>query len=141
MTFIYLLLVTILFRIGFDVFVSRTGGKISDFLANGILSTLAGLIPLAIYIFMNRENTLPTTKSGVVYSIIAGLFVGAFTIMLVRLFERGENLSVISPAVYGGTLVGASIIGWFIFKEPITLYGVLGVLLIAMGVGLVVYSR
>lgn len=141
MSFLLLLLITIFLRIGFDVAVSKTGGRINDFFANGIISTLAGVIPLLIYLFINKKDTIPTTKSGVIYSAIAGLFVGAFTIMLVRLFERGENLSVIVPSVYGGTLVGATIIGWLFFKEDFSFYGLAGLLMISAGVGLVLYSR
>lgn len=136
-----LLVIAIIFRIGFDVFISRTGGKINDLLANGIFSGLAGVLPFAIYLATKSKNNLPTTKAGVIYSILAGISVAIFSIALVRIFERGGNLSFVTPAIYGGTLIGTSLIGWILFKEPFSLLGLSGVLVIAIGVGMIVAAK
>ena len=141
MNFIYLLLMAIFFRIGFDVFASRAGGKINDWLSASILSLIAGFLPLIVYLALTKKNLITTTKEGVVYSVLAGIFVGLFTVVLIKLFERGENLSIVSPAIYGGTIVGVALIGWLVFKEPANVYSVLGVALVALGVGLLIYGR
>lgn len=136
-----LLIIAIIFRMGFDIFVSRAGGKINDFVANGIFSGLAGLLPLLIYTVSKHGHGAATTKAGVLYSILAGVCVGVFSIALIRIFAQGGNLSVVSPVIYGGTIVGVSLVGWLVFKEPFSLLGLAGVAVIAIGIGMVVAAR
>ena len=136
-----LLLIAIIFRIGFDVFVALAGGKIENLLANIIFSGLAALLPLIIYLSMKTKNSVATTKSGIIYSVLAGLSVGIFSIILLRLFEKGSNISFVIPAIYGGTLIGTSIIGWLLFKEAITFTSALGVIIITIGTGVLLVSK
>lgn len=141
MNILILVAAAIVFRIAFDVFISRAGGKINDLLANGIFSTLAGVLPLVIYLATKSKNNTPTTKAGVMYSVLAGFAVLAFSLVLIRIFARGGNLSFVIPAIYGGALVGASLAGWLIFKEPANAMSVVAVVVIASGTALLVAAR
>jgi multidrug transporter EmrE-like cation transporter len=141
MNIITLIIIAIIFRMGFDIFVSRAGGRINDYVANGIFSVLAGVLPLLIYAFSRSQQGTQTTKAGVIYSILAGVSVGVFSIALVKIFSHGGNLSMVSPAIYGGTIVGVSLVGWLVFKEPFSLLGAAGVATIAAGIGMVVAAR
>jgi bacterial/archaeal transporter family protein len=141
MNLLLLLLFTVIFRMGFDIFVSQAGGKIDDWLANGIFSGIAGALPLLIFFATKSKHSLPTTKNGLIFSVIAGLSVMAFSVLLIKIYAQGGNLSYVTPVVYGGTLVGSSLVGWLVLKEPFSLLGLAGVLVITAGIGMVVLAK
>lgn len=141
MTVIILLIVAIICYTLFDLFVAKAGGKLNDNLAATIFNGIGAILPLAIYIIAKSKNNLPTTKTGILYSLLAGLFIAIFSIILVNIFARAENVSFVLPTIYGGTVVLGALAGIFIFKESISLVGTVGLLLTAIGIGMLIYSR
>lgn len=136
-----LLVLAVLFRIGFDVSVSRTGGKIDDWLANGLLAAIEAAGALLVFVLIRNNRTLPTTKNGVFFSLLAGVSVLLFTVLLIKIYAQGDNLSYVTPVVYGGTLIGSSLVGWTLLKQPFSLMGSAGIVVIAIGISLVAFSK
>lgn len=141
MTVIGLLAAAIILYTLFDLFVAKAGGKLNDNLASTIFNGIGALVPLLIYAVMRPKNATPTTTEGVVYSVLAGISIAIFSIILVNLFARAENVSFILPAIYGGAVVFGALAGFFFFKETISGVGWAGLALVAAGLGLLIYSR
>lgn len=137
---IMLIIASVLYTL-FNLFVAKAGGKLNDNLAAAIFNGLGAIIPFLIYVFVKNKNGTETTTSGLVYSILAGITIALVSVILVNIFARAENVSFVLPFVFGGTVVLGSIAGVFIFKESLSPMGIVGVTFVALGIGLLVYSK
>ncbi|MEK7170812.1 MAG: hypothetical protein AAB774_00710 [Patescibacteria group bacterium] len=134
----YIVLAT-LFYSGFQLFVSRTAGKIDATLPGVIGNFVAVVIPLGVFLylrFVKRAELFPTTTSGVIFSVLAGVAVAIYGIFLVKAFERADTAFVI-PLVFGGSILLSTLISWVVFKEHASTQSVLGTLLIVSGIILI----
>lgn len=135
-----LIIATVLYTL-FDLFAAKAGGKLNDNLAATIFNGIGAVLPLAIYVAIKSKDHVPTTKSGIVYSVLAGVSIALFSIILVNLFARAQNVSYVLPFIYGGTVVLGSLAGIFIFKEHLSTVGLVGILMTVIGLGLLIYSK
>jgi len=100
-----------LFVCHFDFFVSK-GSSANAYLANSIFNGLTTLIPLVIVLpLLVHHPTATTNKSALVYNILAGIVLTAFSIILVKLFSHGDSLGYVLPVIYGTAIVVGSIFG------------------------------
>ena len=88
----------------------------------------------------SRSNTLAITRNGVIYSCLAGLAIGLYGIVLMRIFQRG-SLVYITPIVYGGTIALSSMAGWLLFGVRVSPLQIAGVVLVVTGIILVGLSK
>lgn len=137
---VLLISATVLYTL-FGLFVAKAGGKLNDNLSAGIFNSIGTIIPLLSYLFIRSKNSVVNTKAGIIYSILAGISIAAFSVILVSLFAKAENVSFIMPAIYGGVVVLGTIAGIFVFKESLASISMLGICLTIIGIGLVVYGR
>jgi len=137
---ILLIAATVIYTI-FDLLIAKAGGKLNGALAAGIFHGIGAVIPLFIYLTSSSKNNIETTTPGLVYTLLAGVSIAAFSLILVYLFSKAENVSFILPVIYGGTVVLGTLAGVFLFKESLTTAGILGIILTSLGVGLIIYSR
>lgn len=137
MWFVYALL-TVIGYVGLDYFIKQASGKIDDFLGGVILNTVAVLPPLLVYLWMRFSGKdIFVSKEGVFSSVAAGLFIGFGTITFIKMFATGTNLSLGSPLVRIGTIVGTVLIGTFLLRESLSPRQIVGILLSVFGLILV----
>jgi len=142
MELLILIALATLFYTLFDIFASQAGNKIDSNLSAVIFNGL-GTIPLVLYIFYKYSKDskiIPASSEGIFHSTAAGISIAIFSVLLIKIFEKG-GLSYIVPLIYGGTVVLAALAGIAIFKEQANTYGVLGIILVAAGIGLIVFSK
>lgn len=140
--FILMALAVVCYTI-FITFVSRAAGRVDDGLGGFIYNGLGAIVPLAIFAAMkigHSKNILPTTKNGVVYSLIAGVAIGLFTLVMMRIFQKG-SLGYVMPVVYGGAVLLSTVAGWLFFDGKINTLQVAGLLLVVTGIILVGVSK
>lgn len=138
-----LLILAILSYVVFITCVSRAAGRIDDGLSGFIYNGLGALVPLAIFIGMkiaHSKGMLVNTKSGVIYSVVAGVALGVFTILLMRIFQRG-SLGYVMPIIYGSAILLSSMLGWLWFNSSINALQVTGIMLVVVGIVLVGLSK
>lgn len=135
------ILATIFYAL-FDIFASRAGNRIDSNLSSTIFNGLGALVPLLIYFYFKSKNQITTTtsSSGIWYSLLAGVAIAIFSILLIKAFEKG-GLSYAVPVIYGGAITISALVGWLIFKDSFSGLGAAGVLLILGGITLVVISK
>lgn len=127
----------------FGIFVSKASGHISSGLSALLFNGLGAVLPLvAIYSVasLRKAENVATTSSGIIYSILAGVAIAAFSVLLIKLFQR-DGVSFVMPMIYGGSIVLASIVGWLVLKETFSVTQLIGVIVIVAGVGIVTYSK
>jgi uncharacterized membrane protein len=123
----------------FSTFNSLAGGRIDAALSSVIFNGLAALLSLGIFLWFRHSNTgseVVARSSGVLYSVLAGLACGVFSVLLISIYAKGGELSYVFPAIYGGAIALTAIIGWLALGDSITLLHVVGVVAIAAGIGL-----
>ena len=126
----------------FGTFNAQAGGRIDAALSSAIFNGLAAIIALTVVVVqrLNGESSVVLRASGVIYSVLAGVAVGVFSIVLIRIYGRGGQLSFVFPTIYGGAIALAAIIGWLVLKDDVTVLRVVAVSLIAAGIGLLALS-
>jgi drug/metabolite transporter (DMT)-like permease len=122
----------------FGIFVSQAGGKIDPTLSSGILNGIGGLLPLVIWQTqrMTRSEGVVTEPTGLVFSILAGVTVAVFSIILVSLYSRGGELSYVFPIIYGGAIATTAAVGWLVLGDVFSWTHLAGVAGIVAGISL-----
>lgn len=136
-TTVLLILATLVYA-AFGIFASQAGGKIDAKLSAGILNGLGAILPLAIWQIqrMTRGGLMASRPAGLVFSLLAGLAVGVFSILLVTLYGRGGELSFVFPVIYGGAIALTAIVGWVALGDAFSWTHLGGVTVIVIGIGL-----
>src|SRR3989344_2075022 len=121
-------LFTIFFYSLFDLFLKLASGKINDNLGAAIINITSFVVAIGwFWLRWQFGGEHPDiTKPGLIYSIIAGVFVGLASIFFIRMFALGVNLSIGVPLVRVGMIVLGSLFGILILKEGVNLRYLLG---------------
>ncbi len=122
----------------FAIFTSRAGGKLDAKLGSAILNGVGAALPLAVWQLqrMTRGGLERTQPAGLLFSVLAGLAVGVFSILLVTLFSRGGELSFVIPVIYGAAIATTAVVGWVAFGDAFSWLRLAGVAGIVVGIGL-----
>lgn len=133
-----LLILATLVYAAFGIFASQAGGRVDAKLSAGILNGIGAILPLAIWQIqrMTRGSLIASRPSGLVFSVLAGIAVGVFSILLVTLYGRGGELSFVFPVIYGGAIALTAVIGWIALGDAFTWTRLGGVAVIVLGIGL-----
>ena len=107
-----------------------------------IINFLATLVPLGLFLLVSSQRYAPdgSPAKGYAWALAGGICIGAFTLAMTKLFASGENVSFVSPLVYGGAVLHASLIGIFVYKEKASLVQSAGLVFIVAGILLVSYA-
>lgn len=143
MLLLLLILLASVFYTLYDVFASKAAGSIDPNFSAVIFNGLGAIIPLLVYAYFKmskKGDLIPASRSGIVYSLLAGFSIAIFSILFMKIFEKGE-LSYAVPVIYGGTIVLASIVGIILFKEAASLLQVLGIVVAAVGIAMIAVAK
>lgn len=130
---------TIIFYVGLDFFLKKAAGKIDDFWGTVVINFFAVLPALLVVLYLKLANkTIMATSEGLIYSALAGISIGIGTITFIKLFATGANLSLVSPMVRIGIILGATLVGVIVLRESLSIRQILGILLSVIGLGLII---
>jgi uncharacterized membrane protein len=141
---ILLILLGIVFYVGYNLSVAQAGGNIDARLNAAIVNTIATLLPLTYYVFlvMNRPaQVIKANPRGYLFSVLGGICIAVFSVTIVLIFQVGGNVSYVIPLIYGCSIMLASLVGIFVLKEPVNIFSLLGFILITCGIFLMAYSK
>lgn len=125
----------------FAVFTSKAGGHIDASASSLIFNGMGAIVPLFVLVIARfaRHTHVIATRDGYIYSVLAGLAVASFSILLIRIYARGGSLPVVFPVIYGGAIALAAVIGWITVRGSFSPAHALGVGLIVAGIGVVAF--
>jgi len=131
-----------MFYVAFDFFLKRLAGKINDYFAIVIINILALAPALLVYLWLKfAGKEIYASREGFVFSILAGVSVGLASLTFIKVFSvGGAGLSLGSPVVRVGMVLGAFLIGVFILKESVSAKQILGLILSVIGVYLLMFK-
>ena len=125
-----------------QIFTKLASDHIGDGLGGFVVEATAAL-SIAFYLIYLRffsKWDQASNGRGVFFSVLTGLCVGAGTVMFFLLFQKGGPLSAVPMVLAGGAALMA-FVGILFFKEPPTLFRVLGIVLSLTGLFLLRYSK
>ena len=128
--------------------VSYASFQINQKLAGGkadslVVGAVANLFPVLIFSSIlllskyRQTNLLPTTKEGVIFAVFSGISVAIFAISFAKIFQKGGEVSVISPMVFGASIVLSIAFGIFFLHEKTSVIGLSGMFLVVIGLLLI----
>jgi transporter family protein len=124
-----------------QVFTKLASDRIGDGLG-GLVVEVTAAVTIALYLVYLKFGgkwEQAATSSGVFYSMLTGLCVGAGTVLFFLLFQKGAPLSAVPTVLAGGAALMA-LIGILFFKEPTYWPRLLGVALSLVGLFLLRYT-
>ncbi len=117
-----------------QIFTKLASAHISDGLGGvvveGVAAATIAIYLLSLWLSKNWKQTAELT--GVWYSALTGVCVGAGTIAFFLLFQKGGPLSAVPMILAGGAAIMA-VAGVFFFHEPASLPRILGIVLALTG--------
>jgi bacterial/archaeal transporter family protein len=130
--------VTAVFLAAADCFIKLASGRISSslgLLVYGGCTFATGLV----WVLSQRLQNVPLNSDlpGFFYALGVGISFSAVTIGLYATFTAGAPISLASPLVRLGGLVIASVIGFVIFREGLTVRYIAGMFLVFLGLYLI----
>lgn len=137
MTYALLAAAAIMFGL-YNVFIKLSSSHIEPLLGAVILQLVALVVGGGLLIYARKDGAqLDFSGSGVLLSVLAGAAIGLVEILTFVIFSRGLPVAVGNPLIIGGSLLVTTSIGVFLLRETLSPMQLMGVLLIAGGVGLV----
>jgi uncharacterized membrane protein len=143
MNWILYCIITIMFYGLHDVILKLLSDKVNATISSIIISISASVAMLIFYYLNNNakiiniKNELKPFTHEALLLVIAGISLGFATISFIKMFNAGTSFSVGIPLVYIGIILISIMIGFFFFKEPISIKNLLGILLSMVGIFLI----
>jgi drug/metabolite transporter (DMT)-like permease len=109
-------------------------------LVAAINNVVSAIIPVIVAVPLLHKKSFTDQKFGVIMAVLGGVFVGFFSLALTKSFSLNK-VGIVTPVIYGGTIVLATIASYFLFKEKITLIEGVGLAFVVVGIGFVIYAR
>jgi len=104
----------------------------------GLILEATATVTILIYVVLLQfggERNLLFSRSGTLWSAVAGLCVGAGTIAFYLLFQRGGPLSAV-PGILAGGLALVALVGFLGFHEQLSVTRLAGIVLSVAGLWL-----
>jgi len=97
---------------------------------------LGGLIVALMLSFFAKQEWQwdPSFKKGILLAFVAGVFIALSDALGIFLFQKGANLTIITPIVSGGAVALAVLIGFLFFKESLSLAHFIGIVAVIAGI-------
>ncbi len=98
------------------------------------------IVPLIIAIPLLAKKSAGDFKLGIALAVLEGLLVGIFAFVLTKALNT-DKVAIVTPVIFGGTIFLTSILGFFLFKEKITIFQGLGLIFLAIGFSFIIYAK
>lgn len=109
-------------------------------LAAGIINFVSAVIPLALAVPLLSKKTLINNKFGLVIALLGGVCIAIFAIALAKSYSVNK-VGIVSPIVFGGAILLSAILSMIFLKEKTTSLQVIGMVILAAGLGVITYAR
>lgn len=121
-------------------------GRAPQYINSNILGTIinliATLVPAGLFLLVSSQRYVPAASSikGYVWAVVGGICIGVFTLAMTKLFSDGNNVGFVTPLVYGGAVLLASLAGIVFFSEKTDVFRLAGLFMIVGGIALISYA-
>jgi len=136
---IYIILASVFYTMA--IILSTFASRSTNSNVVAVVSNLVSVfIPLAIITPLINKKFIIDSKYGIIMSILAGIAVAIFTMALLKSYSINK-VAIVVPIVFGGAIFLSALAGYLFFKEKITLFQGIGLLLLGIGLFFIIYAR
>lgn len=136
---LYLFLAILLFTLA--TLLSAGASRRADFgFVSLIVQTFAVIVPLLLIGPKFVGKIQDVNKLALLLAALAGLAIGFYALTFNKSLSI-DKVGVVVPVIYGGTILLATLLSYFIFKETLKGLELVGLLLILVGLGFMIYAR
>ena len=119
----------------YNIFIKLGSASIHPILGGVILQFVAALLGTCLLgLSSSRGTVLTCDRIGILWSVGAGIAVGAAEILSFSVSGMGVEASKSMPIMIGGSIVFGALLGFAMLQERMTRRGWLGVLLVILGI-------
>ncbi|OGH77666.1 MAG: hypothetical protein A3C10_00590 [Candidatus Magasanikbacteria bacterium RIFCSPHIGHO2_02_FULL_48_18] len=135
MNWIFLAIMTAIFYGAYNVFIKVSSGHINQIVGAVILQIVAALVGGIILLIMKMTNSpLEISQKGVLFAVLAGIFVGLAEITSFFVFSKGVSASVGIPIIIGGSVLVGAVLGLTFLKETLNPIHYVAIAMVVVGV-------
>jgi|SRR3989344_1229973 len=137
MIFIFIAMIFYTIAILFGVSASRHA---NSNLVAALTNIVAAVIPLVVAAPLLNKKTIQNHRFGVLMALAAGVAIAIFAMAIVKSYSINK-VGIVTPIIFGGAIFLSTILSYFIFKEKVTQLQLVGLVFLAVGFSLIIYSR
>jgi transporter family protein len=124
----------------YNIFIKKGSASIHPILGGVILQIVAalfGTLLLVLIVVQDGMDTLEFDRSGILWSILAGVSVGSAEMLSFFVMGMGVQATQAIPIVIGGSVMFGCVLGAVWLNEILAFQGWMGVALVVLGIVLV----
>jgi len=126
----------------YNLSIKKASSSIDHLLGGVFLQIVAAILGTILFVsksilYGQSASSIVTRKSGIIWSIVAGITVGVAEILSFYVSSRGVQAMQSIPIIVGGSVLFGTLLGRIWLKEIISLRGWIGVTLISAGIILI----
>lgn len=136
---IYIILAMIIYSVAI-LFATAASRHANTNLAAAVINIFSALLPVAIVLPTLTKKSLQSQKFGVIMAVVTGLLIAVFVMTINKAYSQNK-VGVVTPVVFGGAIFLSTIMSYFVFKEKVSQLQLAGLVVLAIGFGIVIYAR
>lgn len=105
-----------------------------------IVNTVSAIIPFGVVAATFDKKILMNAKFGIIISLLAGIFIAFYTLVLGKSFAENK-VGIVMPVIFGGAIFLSTILGAILFKEKITMLQGVGLGFLGIGFLIIIYVK
>ncbi|KAL7480331.1 hypothetical protein ACHAW6_008780 [Cyclotella cf. meneghiniana] len=124
----------------YNIFIKKGSASIHPILGGVILQIVAalfGTLLLIVIVVQDGKDTLEFDRSGILWSVLAGVSVGSAEMLSFFVMGMGVQATQAIPIVIGGSVMFGCVLGAVWLNELLAFQGWMGVAFVVVGIGLV----
>lgn len=109
-------------------------------LVGGITNLVGALLPLTVAAIELNRKPFENQRYGVIAAVAGGVAIALFVMLLNKSFVVNK-VGIVAPIVFGSSILFTTIAGYAIFKEKVTPYQLVGLVLLLSGLAFIAYAK
>lgn len=122
------------------VFGAAAARHTNSTLSAAVTNLISAIIPLVAVVPLIGKKTISSQRLGIFYAAMCGVAVAVFVIAINKAYAHNK-VGIVAPMVFGGAIFLSTTLSYFIFKEKVSAVQSFGLLLLALGLGVVTFAR
>lgn len=109
-------------------------------LAAAITNFVSAIIPIAVVIPIVSKKMVGQQKFGILMAALGGASIALFVMSVNKAYSLNK-VGIVTPIVFGGSIMLVTVASYFLFKEKISSLQLFGLALLAAGFVVIIYAR
>lgn len=136
---IYLFWATLLFTIA-TLLTAAASRRADSTLVALIMQPFTIIAPLLALAPAIAKKSITIGKPALIMTIAAGLCIGLFAMTINKSYTVNK-VGIVTPVIYGGVILLSTIFSYFLFKESLKGFELVGLILVFVGISFIIYAR